>query len=223
MRMSRAPATTSAASSVEASSAGTHQGYARKVAGLGGVRLSRPPASHPPQALETRPHHLSGAAQPRSLGCECPPGGGQRPVLVEGLGDAHPRGLSYPLLRRAGGAPTRRVTSTLRTARCGPACRVVWEGSPTEANSRSPYTDCRWRRRSGRGRRRPAGITGTQGEGGSAGCVGNEPLSFRRSLIRVEVPQTVTLTEGSSTQLQLVRNNPTNDRLRPVTCPSSPW
>jgi hypothetical protein len=32
-------------------------------------------------------------------------------------------------LRRTGGAPARRVTSTRRTARCGPACRVVWQGS----------------------------------------------------------------------------------------------
>ena len=32
------------------------------------------------------------------------------------------------------------MTSTSRTARCGPACRVVWEG-PSEI-SRHPYPDC---------------------------------------------------------------------------------
>ena len=82
------------------------------------------------QALEARAHHLSGAAQPRPLGCGRPPGGGQRPALVEKLRDAHQRGLSHPLLRRAGGASARRVTPTFRAARCAPACRVVWEGSP---------------------------------------------------------------------------------------------
>jgi RNA-directed DNA polymerase len=38
-------------------------------------------------------------------------------------------GASEPLLRRAGASPARSVTSTLRTARCGPACRVVWQGT----------------------------------------------------------------------------------------------
>src|SRR5690606_20114863 len=68
-----------------------------------------------------------------------PAGGGQWPALVEKLRDAHQRGLSHPLLRRAGGPPARRVTSTLRTARCGPACRVVWQGS--RGITSGPYAD----------------------------------------------------------------------------------
>jgi len=35
---------------------------------------------------------------------------------------------------------TRRMTSTLRTARCGPACRVVWQG--TRGITWGPYADC---------------------------------------------------------------------------------
>src|SRR5690606_27812207 len=77
--------------------------------------------------------------QPRSLGSRSPAGGGQWPALVEKLRDAHQRGLSHPLLRRAGGPPARRVTSTLRTARCGPACRVVWQGS--RGITSGPYAD----------------------------------------------------------------------------------
>jgi hypothetical protein len=34
---------------------------------------------------------------------------------------------------------TRRVTSTVRTARCGPACRVVWQG--TRGITSGPYAD----------------------------------------------------------------------------------
>ena len=37
--------------------------------------------------------------------------------------------LPNRLFDELGGAPARRVTSTRRTARCGPACRVVWQGS----------------------------------------------------------------------------------------------
>ena len=66
--------------------------------------------------------------------------GRQRPTVVEQLGDAHQRGLPHQLLRPAGSPPAGRVTSTFRTARCGPACRVVWEG-PSEI-SRHPYPDC---------------------------------------------------------------------------------
>src|SRR5690606_9350980 len=99
-----------------------------------------PPPGHPPQALETGSNHLPGTAQPRSLGSRSPAGGGQWPALVEKLRDAHQRGLSHPLLRRAGGPPARRVTSTLRTARCGPACRVVWQGS--RGITSGPYADC---------------------------------------------------------------------------------
>jgi hypothetical protein len=38
--------------------------------------------------------------------------------------------IGHSLLRRIGGASIREVAATNRTARCGPACRVVWQGSP---------------------------------------------------------------------------------------------
>jgi hypothetical protein len=55
--------------------------------------------------------------------------------------NSHPRGSSEQLLRSTGDPPIGRVTSTLRTARSGPACRVVWQGSPEII--RGPYTDYR--------------------------------------------------------------------------------
>ncbi len=88
-----------------------------------------PSASDPPQALETGNNHLPRATGTGTLrGCSCS-GGLQRPALVAKLGHAHPRRLPHQLLRPAGRPSTGLVTSTLRTARCGPACRVVWEGS----------------------------------------------------------------------------------------------
>jgi len=52
----------------------------------------------------------------------------------------HQRGLSHQLLRPTGCPPAGRVTSTSRTARCGPARRVVWQGSSKII--RGPYADC---------------------------------------------------------------------------------
>jgi hypothetical protein len=54
-------------------------------------------------------------------------------------GRMHSRGTSQSLLRPARRAPTGHATSTSRTARCGPACRVVWQGSLTIC--RGPYAD----------------------------------------------------------------------------------
>ncbi|GAB4215533.1 MAG: hypothetical protein OHK0013_41220 [Sandaracinaceae bacterium] len=51
----------------------------------------------------------------------------------------HPHRLPHPLLRRAGHPPARRVTSTLRTAGCGPARPVVWQGS--RGITSGPYAD----------------------------------------------------------------------------------
>jgi Group II intron, maturase-specific domain len=48
-------------------------------------------------------------------------------------------GLSHPLLRRPRRAEARRVTSTLRTVRCGPACQAVWHG--TRGITSGPYAD----------------------------------------------------------------------------------
>src|SRR5690606_27147288 len=60
--------------------------------------------------------------------------------LVAVLCGSHAQRPSHSLLRRAGRAPAQRVTSTLRTARCGPACRVVWQG--TRGIALGPYADC---------------------------------------------------------------------------------
>src|SRR5690606_7602192 len=46
---------------------------------------------------------------------------------------------SEQLRRLTGSPPVGRITSTLRTARCGPACRVVWQGSLEII--RGPYAD----------------------------------------------------------------------------------
>ena len=43
-------------------------------------------------------------------------------------------------LRRCAGKSLSAPTSTIPTARCGPACRVVWEGSISNADR--PYPDC---------------------------------------------------------------------------------
>lgn len=47
----------------------------------------------------------------------------------------------WTLRRRSAISPSCRVTSTPRTARCGPACRVVWEGR-REANPHGPLSRC---------------------------------------------------------------------------------
>src|SRR5690606_27868567 len=98
-----------------------------------------PSPNAPPETLETRTENLPRASRPRPLGRGCSQGGGRRPALVEKLGDASQQGPLDPLLRPARRPPAGRVTSTLRTARCGPACRVVWQGSPEII--RGPYAD----------------------------------------------------------------------------------
>ncbi len=78
----------------------------------------------------------AGSGSLRARSCT---GGGQRPALVEELRDGYPHRFPHPLLRRAGRPPARRVTSTPRTARCGRACRVVWQGS--RGITSGPYAD----------------------------------------------------------------------------------
>jgi hypothetical protein len=48
---------------------------------------------------------------------------------VAQCGDVHPFRTHHPLLRPIGSTATCRVTSTFRTAGCGPACPVVWQGN----------------------------------------------------------------------------------------------
>ena len=71
----------------------------------------------------------------------CQPGRCQRPPVVAQLGDGRPYRAAERALRRAGSSPACRVTSTHRTARCGPACRVVWQGTRRLKPSR-PYAVC---------------------------------------------------------------------------------
>ncbi|WP_245268045.1 group II intron maturase-specific domain-containing protein [Rhizobium sp. 42MFCr.1] len=57
-----------------------------------------------------------------------PTGGGKRPPLVAQQRQAHQRRSHHQMGRPTRNAQTR-ITSIPRTARCGPACRVVWQGS----------------------------------------------------------------------------------------------
>ena len=49
--------------------------------------------------------------------------------------------LDDRLLRSSGRTPSL-MTSTSRTARCGPACRLVWEGSGPDGPAPIPITEC---------------------------------------------------------------------------------
>src|SRR6202165_2685584 len=53
----------------------------------------------------------------------------QQPALVAQLGDGAQHGAGERSLQTAGSSQTCQLTSTHRTARCGPACRVVWQGT----------------------------------------------------------------------------------------------
>ena len=56
--------------------------------------------------------------------------GGQHAKLVEARRHGPALRTAHIALRRAGRPKAPRMTSTSRTARCGPACRVVWQGRP---------------------------------------------------------------------------------------------
>ena len=53
----------------------------------------------------------------------------QQPTLVAQLGDSAQHGAAERTLQPTGSPKTCQLTSTHRTARCGPACRVVWQGT----------------------------------------------------------------------------------------------
>jgi hypothetical protein len=59
------------------------------------------------------------------------------PPLAEERGHVPPTRSAHELLRPAGSPETCQLTSTYRTAGCGPACPVVWQGS-SEATSLPP-------------------------------------------------------------------------------------
>jgi hypothetical protein len=90
---------------------------------------SAPTACSPPETLATWAHHPSGDACTGPVRAQCAQGRGERSELVEVRGRRDPNRPAQPLLRRAGSSTARHVTSTFRTAGCGPACPVVWQGT----------------------------------------------------------------------------------------------
>src|SRR5215467_5045090 len=93
------------------------------------------PACGAAQALEMRPRHLSGDDRPRYDRPHRPARSCPQRTMVVLVGTRSPSRAAQHSLRQAGGSPPCQVTSTHRTARCGPACRVVWQGTY------SPYAD----------------------------------------------------------------------------------
>src|SRR5213079_2072461 len=98
---------------------------AKGLAKAGRVDAS-PVASDPTQALAPRHYDLPGIAGAGGRACDSPSGGGQQPPLVAQQRWRAKSRAEYRLLRPTGDASPC-LTSTSRTARCGPACRVVWQ------------------------------------------------------------------------------------------------
>src|SRR5690606_15557103 len=105
-------------------------GYSAGLSRAGSV--DRPKAADgATQTVDAGDDDLSGTAKARCAGAGHPGGGGSRPKLVE---NRRTRRDEY---RHANGVPGglgaseagTALTSTFRTAGCGPACPVVWEGS----------------------------------------------------------------------------------------------
>src|SRR5665213_20876 len=94
-------------------------------------------AGHPAQALEARFNHPSGTARSGSAGKCRGTGGGQCPPLVAQQRDAPELGADSGLGQPTGDTVSL-LTSTSRTARCGPARRVVWQG---RRGNPPPYAD----------------------------------------------------------------------------------
>src|SRR5260370_10035452 len=95
-------------------------GYSRGLERFGSMDTpSR--AGHPTQAMETRYDHLSRTAQAGSFIRCGGTGGGQYPPLVAQQRNASAEGAESQMGRRTGYPPSL-LTSTSRTAPCGPAC-----------------------------------------------------------------------------------------------------
>ena len=88
-----------------------------------------PTPSDPTEAVEAWTHDPSRASLARAEPHGRCPGSGEHSSLVEELGDGAAHRDSQPLVHRTRAPFARCVTSTSRTAGCGPACPVVWEGS----------------------------------------------------------------------------------------------
>src|SRR5688572_15828227 len=102
--------------------------------------VATPATGDSSEALEAGPGGLPGTASPRVE----PGASGQHrqqyAALVAKLPPRDQSRLSDQLFRPARTPPAGRVTSTPRTARCGPARRVVWQGS-RRFISPCPYAD----------------------------------------------------------------------------------
>src|SRR5229473_1449993 len=81
------------------------------------------------QAMEARPQDLRRAAQARRTTNRRGTSRRAHAALVAQRRDVDPPRTLNPLLRPDRSAQTCHVTSTVRTAGCGPACPVVWQGS----------------------------------------------------------------------------------------------
>ena len=105
-----------------------------------GPMAASPVARHPAQAVEARHDHVQGIAgaggQPELTR------NGWRPTAAAGGATARApqRRVDPGVLRPAGNAPSL-MTSTSRTARCGPACRVVWQGRGRQWSPPMPIGD----------------------------------------------------------------------------------
>src|SRR5881296_1853007 len=81
------------------------------------------------QAVETWTDRVSGTAGSRPVATRSRLCGPPHAPLVVERQQVPSRRAADTLLRRAGSPATCDLTSTFRTAGCGPACPVVWEGS----------------------------------------------------------------------------------------------
>jgi Group II intron, maturase-specific domain/Reverse transcriptase (RNA-dependent DNA polymerase) len=97
-----------------------------------------PTARDSAQALAKRVHNPPRALRSRTPSARRLGSGPERRPMVGGLcADSQPRTARTPV-RRPRSPEARRLTSTLRTAGCGPARPVVWQGSPGESGAPMP-------------------------------------------------------------------------------------
>jgi hypothetical protein len=85
-------------------------------------------------SMPPRHDHVPGIAGAGSQARRCATGGGQQPALVAQQRHAPQRRVDPEMVGPTGAAPPL-LTSTSRTARCGPACRVVWQGCDPQGRS----------------------------------------------------------------------------------------
>ena len=94
-------------------------------------------ASHPTQAMAARQDCISRTSGTRGKSRRCVHGGGKLPPSVAEQWTGAECGSRYKLGRSTGN-PETLLTSTSRTAGCGPACPVVWQGRRGDS---PPYAD----------------------------------------------------------------------------------